>query len=353
MNFDESPDVMSILREQVLPRLPLALIALIIVGNGIYAGMTVLPKWVEWSELVEQEHELDTQLAEMAEAELDTPEILQAQIDNIEADMVSLRQTFLNPIQPDTVINTLYNNADETNVIIVKLQSVEPDPTLALAPYQRQTFQLEVQASDLLYLFNFIIALEEADLPSVSIQNLHIAEEDGLPQMTLTLHLYTMEGVPSTDFEQLARQDLLVVSSAPVVFDTPQSSVPDAELIKNVQTPTPIPTLPPPTPTATPTEVFCPEAPPSLIEHGGTVIVNFDGAGALRVLLDVRGGATSTLLQVYDGDILTVLSGPMCASWMQETILYWYVEFDGKRGWVGEGSSQTRWLCPVDEPTCS
>lgn len=88
---------------------------------------------------------------------------------------------------------------------------------------------------------------------------------------------------------------------------------------------------------------------------GDSVVVSEIGDG-LRILTQPSGGARNAIGQAVPGDILEIQSGPVCTrlgAYNQDT-WYWYVYSyaDNRSGWVAEGPTTERWICPVDDPQC-
>lgn len=356
MDMYNDSSLLDTLRETLLPRLPVITAALIVMANGIFASMTLLPDWFIYSELAKAHQAAQAQLSAINQVQADEPELLEAQITTLETTIEELEATFLNPIQPDTIMNNLYINAQEAGISINRMIVLDADPSLAEEPYDRLVFQLETSGDTVVSLFNFLILMHETTIPSVAIHNLRLTEADdeGVEpfQLAFNLHMYTMPDVPATDFDQLTRYGVLtqphtevdnplqpeIEPSMPIVDVT----IADDTSLDTVQSDTNSGTSVP----------FCEGAPPTLLSAGTAGIVHFDGQGALRVLMDSRGGATSALMQLYDGAQVSILTGPLCGTWQGAPILYWYVDYGGNRGWVGEGSANEKWLCPVSQPKC-
>lgn len=89
----------------------------------------------------------------------------------------------------------------------------------------------------------------------------------------------------------------------------------------------------------------------TLFNVGDTAVVDFNSAGALRILTRYDGGANNTLAQAYDNNELELLEGPICYdnSW------YWRARLTTRNvtGWVAENDRNYRWLCPITNPECT
>jgi hypothetical protein len=177
----------------------------------------------------------------------------------------------------------------------------------------------------------------------VTIANLAIQTDRGQTHLTMDFLLYTSPYASGKAFDALPT----VVAAAPTA--EPATLTPGEPVVAETSVaPAPL------TPTAAATAIdLCSGAPPTLFHIGDTAIVHFKGVGALRILPEVSRNAVSALGQVYNGDQLHILAGPVCGQWKQSNILYWYVETKNLRGWAGEAAPNERWLCPASDPKCS
>lgn len=104
--------------------------------------------------------------------------------------------------------------------------------------------------------------------------------------------------------------------------------------------------------TSTSSSDECPGAMDSIFSVGDTAVVDFGNRSALRVLTRIGGGAGQTIAQAYNDDEMVLLDGPECGDWNNDKAWYWYVNFQGYKGWVAESSPTSRWLCPESDPEC-
>lgn len=104
--------------------------------------------------------------------------------------------------------------------------------------------------------------------------------------------------------------------------------------------------------TTTVISTSCPGAQETLFRSGDTAVVDFGGRDALRILTRIDGGAQQTIAQAYNDNTLRLLDGPACGRWNGQPAWYWYVDFQGYRGWTAESSPTSRWMCPSSNPEC-
>lgn len=363
-DFDLS-SLTDVIRERLIPRLPIIMIALALVGNGFYVSMSILPDWFIYNDASERRGQLQEQLEVIQAEQASSPDIVRSQIERIETNIAEGMTLFLNSIQPDEVMNNLYVNAQTADVSITRIQVLSGDETLQGQPYDQHVFQLEIVGRTVQQLLNFIILTKETSLPAVTIEDLHLVERENGFMLSMALYMFTAPDVTSIDFALLETYPLLPVPTVEdevvVEFVAPEATVPppvielapednsETETMVNAMgTPMAADNMTPDAPV-----VICEGALDSLLEVGDAAVVSLDGGGALRLLLDARGGASSASMQIYDDSTISILSGPICGSWQGQNVLYWYVDYGGNRGWVGEGVQGSRWLCPVANPNCN
>lgn len=86
--------------------------------------------------------------------------------------------------------------------------------------------------------------------------------------------------------------------------------------------------------------VTCPGFMPSrLILPGSGYVLTPAGPLGLRAQATYSSDA---LAQIPGGALFELLAGPVCA----DATAWWYVDFNGTRGWLPEGAGDTYWLIP-------
>jgi hypothetical protein len=97
-------------------------------------------------------------------------------------------------------------------------------------------------------------------------------------------------------------------------------------------------------------DTTCPGTGPTLFVSGNQAVVDFSGESALRILRDYRGGASDTIAQLYDGNIVELLNGPECF----RGVWYWQIYYQRMNayGWIAEIGGSERYLCPFNDPEC-
>lgn len=131
-------------------------------------------------------------------------------------------------------------------------------------------------------------------------------------------------------------------------FSSP-SATPD--LSSQSRNPTQIPTTQPtqspsntPLPSATP--VPCPGLQPPRLSIGDTAfVIGGLGVNALNshpLRPSEHPGASERIGSIEPGEQVRILDGPECG--YEDGIVWWYVDFDGLRGWTGESDLDNYWL---------
>ena len=314
--------------------LVIVLIVLLGAANLFFVMTVVLPHWQNYEQLTTRlsndQETLGTLLAEKATD--DMRDVLQARVTASRSNRDQLAHVLLTPAQADSFIERLYRYAAQYGVEITNLQAQQAPQTADNGVYVLRAFRLQASGSvrDLL---ETTAAMEEIAVPSVVPDEISIGgNTDGNSVLTMNIVIYTS---PFASGELLG--PVPEVQPTAAITPTPEAAAVNPEIASAS------------VPVATPVE--CEGARDSAFQTGDTVIVDFNGIGALRVLKEPTG--YDILTQVYDGTILHLLDGPVCGTWHEEHIFYWFVALDGMDGWVGEGDSADRWLCPLSQPECS
>ncbi|GAB4518102.1 MAG: hypothetical protein OHK0046_25440 [Anaerolineae bacterium] len=342
------------MRSSLTRLLPVLMLALALMGNAMFAAMNIFPYWQVHRALLSDVEAEQTRLdARDAAVSSDDSELLTLQIENTRRQRDDAGLRFLGQGQIDEIVESLYAYAQQTEVIIISLTTqTADDETEALANVQN--LQLQVRGS-VINLMNFVITFREASNPVIQLDNLAISTTADDNLMTANLRLYTS---PLANDDILARAPeplALIVAQVPpteapkmtAAVATPET--PANELASEVsgavnalaESPTPLQT--------------CGTAAPSLFTVGDTVTVDFNGQSALNVLTAPRqeGSTSEVIVQAYDNHRMRLLDGPVCGTWENTEVWYWYVEYAGVQGWVGEATPANRWLCPLDNPECA
>jgi hypothetical protein len=341
MSFEDLSDRLAENRALLLP---LFLLVMVIIGNVMFAVRLIVPHLITYNELVtEVEGNREVLRVSLAAAEGDETILLQSQITRLEDQLVESAGIFLNDYQAESMLNWLYGYAHESGVEITSLQTQTPDTPGEV--YDMRDFRLQVQGP-VRQLMVFLAQINEAAAPSVVISNIAFTSDT----LTMDVRIY---------FSPLASG--AVLDNLPlVVFPTSVAPVPTNA------PPTPLPTL---QAGATPVDVVtaiggdseipvdtsCPGAPPTWFQPGDIAIVDFNRVSSLNILLRPRVDSVEVpvLDRAYDNDQLQILAGPVCGTWRGLNVWYWYVDYRGIKGWAGEGTGISRWLCPVDMPECA
>lgn len=329
--------------------LPVLLIAAVLMGNGLFAATNVLPHLTQNQQLTT---EVEAQRTALENRDAATSEdellVLNRQLEVTQNAIDDSAATFLNENQVDELVERLYIVAEEVGVVITSLrtQGVEEDENPV---YEVQQMQLQVEG-DVPQLMNFVISFREAAQPVVQLDNLAINASGNRSVLTADLRLHLSPRATGDVLVNLIEPLPLitVVEAEPTRTEAPASAEGEEQVV-----------LPPDeavnTSTLTGTEADCASAPPTLFAIGDRAVVDFNGESALNVLTAPRSDGTEAdiIVQAYDNHTLTILDGPVCGQWEARQLYYWYVEYAGVRGWVGEAVVDNRWLCTEDEPECA
>ncbi|MDX1992602.1 MAG: hypothetical protein SF029_09440 [bacterium] len=363
-------------------RLPLLLVLMLVVGNALFCAASVLPNWMAYDRLTQMRESQQAQLnaTNTEAANEDDLTLYAARIDNASTELAQAASSFLTSDQVDDLFDRLYAYAEANHVMIANLQTQQSVQTSETLPYETRLFRLQVNG-DAADLMRFVVQIREATVPGVMIDTLNLGEGQDGDTLTMDIRAYVSplaNGEALVDTVPLATLTPVSV----VVAAAPALSIPEATTAVGwVELPTPTATFPVMTapavtvdqsipsaagaevdgavaapdviPSPTPPALSCEGAPPIRFAVGDWVVVDFNGEGALRLMDRIDGGAAYTQVQVYDGQLVQILAGPVCGTWSEYNIWHWYVDREGKRGWVGEGTTEDPWLCPLDNPECA
>ncbi|MBZ0298573.1 MAG: hypothetical protein K8J31_02480, partial [Anaerolineae bacterium] len=109
--------------------LPFLLIALVGIGNILFAVTSILPRWSAYEAMTTQIDENQAALDARA-AEGDDPEmidVLQKQIDNARTNLDAASTVFLTEPQANQMLNQLFGYAADSGVEITNLQAQQAD----------------------------------------------------------------------------------------------------------------------------------------------------------------------------------------------------------------------------------
>lgn len=388
--------MLSSLVERFIELAPTLLIGLLLSGIVIYGVTQVVPQ-------VRTNEALSTQIAavsaEVSARQTAEAEEARAVVANLEGQLARIgdslkvaANSFWKERQVDSILDRLYGYAHAAGVELTQLQaqvngqanegrSARAEAVNVGAGYGVHVLRLQVNGATP-RLMNFMARIREAAIPTISFSNVAFSSR-GSGQgegASLTFDVLVYISPHASGDVELTLPDLNTPTPVPPTL-TPSptpSPVPPLPTLMPTTTPlptttampsfTPMPTLtlhptatatvPSPTPqvdvTMPPAAAVCPGAAPSLFTAGDTVVVDFNGVGALRIMSWIGDNGASTLTQVYDNDRLKLLAGPTCGTWEGAPVWYWYVESERQkiRGWAGEGSPTERWMCPLDTPEC-
>jgi len=319
----------------VISLLPLLLIGLLGLGIFLYGATNVFPQWRTYEQLSSQV-ETNRQSADALDEQGSSLEMLQSRLDSASADLAQSAALLLTASQADDLLNRLYAYAQDSGVAITRLEAQTPTPVPATSDYETRVFRLQVEG-EVAGLLNFVVRLREASLASVGLDNLTLSEAGDGSVLLLDLTLYTSPYASGEALNGLPTEPPAMPTS-----NTPDATPIPSILAADISTPD----------TTGIEQAACPDAPPTLFHIGDTAVVDFNVAGALRILARANG-AIDTLTQAYDNDVLQILSGPVCGKWQEANVWYWYVDLKGVEGWAAEAAPGDRWLCTTSNPECA
>ncbi|VAW33948.1 hypothetical protein MNBD_CHLOROFLEXI01-1637 [hydrothermal vent metagenome] len=222
MNY-QSEDRRDVLQDNLPTVMAVGIILLLLLGLLVFFIRVVLPNWQARAEFAAQFETL--QSAHDAQAQSGAG-LLSEQIVTAEAQFGQVANQFLTEAQAAAFLDGLYASAEAVGVAIVDLQA---EPRLLIRSengekpaYDIRQFRLLV-AGDKPQLDAFVGSLEEAAVPSVSLQNLTIADNE----LTADLLLYTS---PFSTGEPIVVQPIESTATplAPVETAVPPTPTPTA-----------------------------------------------------------------------------------------------------------------------------
>ncbi|MEP0764633.1 MAG: hypothetical protein HRF48_18040 [Chloroflexota bacterium] len=238
---DERPS----LRQRLPTLIPLALIAVIALGNVVFGLLLIWPAWQDNNQMQTQVAGQELALTATVQAIEGAADVLQRQVDNAEGRLAEAASIFLSAAQADSMLDLLYRYAQNAGVEILKLQLEPADETAHSGAFNAGTFQVEVNGEPR-PLLNFIVQIKEAGVPSVVLSEVSISREEDQTRLRMKLTLYTSPYASGSALDGLAQQRLITPTApSPTPFRIEPSATPLPTL-----TPTPL-VLASPTLTAT------------------------------------------------------------------------------------------------------
>ncbi|MBP8972385.1 MAG: hypothetical protein KBH93_00805 [Anaerolineae bacterium] len=244
---DERPS----LRQRLPTLIPLALIAVIALGNGAFGLLLIWPGWQDHNQMQTQVAGQELALTATVQAIEGAADVLQRQVDNAESRLAEAASIFLSAAQADRMLDLLYRYAQNAGVEILKLQLEAADETAHAGAFNAGTFQVEVNGEPR-HLLNFIVQIKEASVPSVVLSEVSISREEDQTRLRMKLTLYTSPYASGSVLDGLTQQRLITPTApSPTPFRIEPTATPLPTLTPTplvLASPTPTVTLPSPTP---------------------------------------------------------------------------------------------------------
>jgi tetratricopeptide (TPR) repeat protein len=179
--------------------LAVVVIAAAVVVSIAFVGFFLVPELEARRENADQAAQVEQQILMTRQSEPDqTSEDIEAALATAEAEVDQAADVFFADAQAASLLDSLYEYADESDVEIVSLQNVpvagegetETVTQTQTAVFEANAFQLEAlgTVADLL---DFVSRIREAASPSFAIQNASVTTEDRGPTLTLDFTIYT------------------------------------------------------------------------------------------------------------------------------------------------------------------
>ena len=233
------------LRDKIMPRLPLILLGIIVLGQIAFGLLVIIPSWQEHTALAADIDQSRITADRKLQEESDTTDVLRAQLVSVEDQFNSAASTFLIKSEADSILDQLYIYAADSAVKITDLTAGEDSSQVNAV--QVYSYNVRVEG-DIRHLMNFITLVKEAAVSSVVIENLTIVEGETQDVLTMGIQLYVSPFATDVMFSALPD----VITPTPVA---PYPTAPPTATFTPTVTPTFTPTLTEtPTPTFTPTE---------------------------------------------------------------------------------------------------
>jgi hypothetical protein len=374
--------------------LPILVILLALMANGAFAITRLLPSVQSYNELNTQIAASQEEIAarEAAAEDDDTMIVLNTQIERASEGLDEAAAPHLSNDDVDRVVAHAYEVAVQSHVVITSLRTGQVTTEADNSPHEAQLIQFQVDGT-VPGLMNFVIRFNDTEYPGVSLENIAITQsagrkvkgsptvQAGTAILTGDLYLHTSpfsagnvpSGLASTEGDVITfasmpfPENLYAAQASAEVAAETDTTTTDMNMMSNVvetqnngQSAESLTQFaPPPTPTTSAvTEALMPScdgAPPSQFKVGDTVVVDFNDKGSLNVLTTPRtpDSETDVLEQALDNHHMVLQDGPICGNWEGKAVLYWHVSYAGITGWVGEATTEDRWLCPEANPECT
>ncbi len=189
-SFEELIDYV---RNNLKTVLAIAMIILVILGDGFFAVTSLLPEWRAQGELVNAQESAEESINQALGAQLAIPDRLQAEIDGMQMSLEEKAASFVTISQANDILRRLFLCASESGAEIVEIQAVVPPRQAkedAAQGYEVNAFSVQAVGSSL-QLMMFTSRIKETRVPGVVISNLMLEENDDHPVLSMNILLYT------------------------------------------------------------------------------------------------------------------------------------------------------------------
>ena len=172
----------------------IGIIVAALIGNILFIRFFIVPQWETRNELAEQLTALEEEVLNRQAQEPPSAVEIQAELEVTQSRLDALIESLLSEGDAADVLNDLYRYAELSGVEIVEFESqtetepVEEDEDKAILDINR--FRLQA-VGDVRRLIDFVTRIEQVALNSVDLDNVGIADPNGITQLSMEITLYT------------------------------------------------------------------------------------------------------------------------------------------------------------------
>lgn len=205
-------------RENILTLLAVVMIALLLVGYLLFAGIVLWPQWQTRTALMTRLDAAEAAISQPAQDVPNTDASSDAPNFPVPDNADEAAALFLTEQQAADLLQNLANYADASGVNIVDLQAQPSANDGQKSVYDVRQFRLSL-SGEMVQLMDFVARLRETAVSSIQLANLQMADGSETDTLTLDLLLYTSPYANGTVLADLPQ--------APTPLPQPTASPPE------------------------------------------------------------------------------------------------------------------------------
>lgn len=225
--MSQLPDRIVLSRDSLLTGLGVIFAALLTMAYLVLLFSNLLPQWRARADLRERQALAEAEQTRRLTLEQTVIADVEARIGAAEEMLLSETAVFLTETQAATLLDSLNQHAITTGIEIVAVEALPIPPKEEQAVYDVRPFHVQARG-ELFRLLQFVGLVRETAVPSVAINNLTLAEMNGVSTLNFDLFIYTSPLADGTALANLPAEplpDLVILDDVPDEDELPPNPV--------------------------------------------------------------------------------------------------------------------------------